>query len=171
MLNERARRLKARVKDRPRRPAASSIFIGRLCSWFGQNARKLPWRSHRNGYTALVAEMMLQQTQVSRVLPSYRKFIKRFPTVHGLAAADEQEVLSMWNGLGYYRRTRHLLAAARMIVHEYDGKVPESATDLGRLPGVGRYTAGAIASMVFDARVPIVDGNVQRVLTRCYANE
>ena len=134
--------------------------------WFKSAARELPWRSARSGYHALVSEAMLQQTQVSRVIDSFDRFIKRFPTVIDLAEADEQDVLALWQGLGYYRRARHLHAAAQMIRDEYDGVVPDDAVELLKLPGVGRYTAGAIASIVYGKRVPIVDGNVARVLAR-----
>ena len=112
---------------------------------------------------------MLQQTQVARVVDSYQAFLKRFPTVRALAGADEQAVLAAWQGLGYYRRARHLHAAARMIVDEFSGRVPRATADLLRLPGVGRYTAGAIASIVFGRPEPAVDGNVQRVLARWHA--
>ncbi|MEE2681951.1 MAG: A/G-specific adenine glycosylase [Planctomycetota bacterium] len=137
-----------------------------LEDWFSREARDLPWRSSRSGYHALVSEAMLQQTQVSRVVDSFNRFIDRFPTVESLSQADEQDVLALWQGLGYYRRARHLHAAARMIRDEFGGVIPEDADALLRLPGVGRYTAGAIASIVFGKRAPIVDGNVSRVLAR-----
>jgi A/G-specific adenine glycosylase len=113
---------------------------------------------------------MLQQTQVMRVTERFTAFLERFPTVHDLAAADEQEVLALWSGLGYYRRARHLHAAARVIVLEHSGRVPCSPEDLMRLPGVGRYSAGSIASIVFRQRTPIVDGNVRRILARWFAH-
>lgn len=134
--------------------------------WFRREARELPWRSARNGYHALVSEAMLQQTQVSRVIDSFERFVARFPNVQSLAEAAEQDVLALWQGLGYYRRARHLHAAARMIMEEFGGSVPEDPDELLKLPGVGRYTAGAIASIVFGRRSPIVDGNVARVLSR-----
>ena len=134
--------------------------------WFQQAARVLPWRSERSGYHALVSEAMLQQTQVARVVDSFTRFIDLFPTVCALANADEQDVVASWQGLGYYRRARNLHAAAVMIRDEFDGQVPRDVDSLLRLPGVGRYTAGAIASIVFAQRVPIVDGNVARVLAR-----
>ncbi|MFO0873933.1 MAG: A/G-specific adenine glycosylase [Phycisphaerales bacterium] len=136
--------------------------------WFRRNARDLPWRraAVRSGYAALVSEAMLQQTQVPRVIDAFEAFMRRFPSVAALAAADEQEVLAAWRGLGYYRRARNLHAAARMIVERFDGAVPRRAAELRGLPGVGRYTAGAIASIVFDERTAIVDGNVARVLLR-----
>lgn len=136
--------------------------------WFSANARDLPWRRPdvRGGYAALVSEAMLQQTQVPRVVSAFDAFMRRFPTVASLACADEQEVLAAWRGLGYYRRARSLHAAARVIVDRFDGDVPADAETLGELPGVGRYTAGAIASIVFGKRAAIVDGNVARVLLR-----
>ncbi|TVQ58461.1 MAG: A/G-specific adenine glycosylase [Phycisphaerales bacterium] len=141
--------------------------ITRLLSrWFRTHARDLPWRRKRTGYRALVAELMLQQTQVARVLEHYVPFLKRFPSLRALAEADEQEVLAHWQGLGYYRRARHLHAAARAVMSAHRGRLPRSAAALESLPGVGRYTAGAIASIVHDEPVPIVDGNVTRVLSR-----
>jgi A/G-specific adenine glycosylase len=145
--------------------------IRALGRWWQDHARDLPWRRRRSGYTALVAEAMLQQTQVSRVIEAYRNFLRRFPSVGDLAAADEQAVLAQWQGLGYYRRARHLHRAAQAIVSEFGGRVPRDAAQLRRLPGVGRYTAGAIASLVYDQPEPIVDGNVQRVLARWHGDE
>jgi A/G-specific adenine glycosylase len=136
--------------------------------WFAIAARRLPWREARTGYGALVAEAMLQQTQVSRVIEPYRRFLEAFPDCPTLASASEDRVLAMWRGLGYYRRARSLHAAAQMIVQRFGGQVPRDAGDLRELPGVGRYTAGAIASIVFGQREPIVDGNVQRVLMRVH---
>lgn len=148
-----------------------AIFIDELCDWFDINARDLPWRRKRTAYRALVAEFMLQQTQVQRVQGRYQAFLRRFPTVRSLAEAHEQSVLVMWQGLGYYRRARNLHAAAKMIVDQFKGKVPRTTEGLIQLPGVGRYTAGAIASIVFGLKEPIVDGNVKRVLARFDALE
>lgn len=147
-------------------------MIASVCKWFKCAARDLPWRNpkRRTGYAALVAEMMLQQTQVSRVIDRFESFMRRFPTVRALAASPEQEVMAMWNGLGYYRRARYLHAAARMVVDEFQGRVPSSVAELRMLPGVGRYTAGAIASIVHGNAEPIVDGNVARVLSRVFAD-
>tara|TARA_R110002072_G_scaffold42064_9_gene117855 strand:- start:152326 stop:153366 length:1041 start_codon:yes stop_codon:yes gene_type:complete len=140
-----------------------------LESWFDHNARDLPWRlDERDPYHALVSELMLQQTQVSRVLEKYEPFITQFPTVQSLANAPEDEVLAAWAGLGYYRRARMLHACAKAIVEEHNAQVPEDVKTLQTLPGIGRYTAGAIASMVFGQREPIVDGNVTRVLLRLH---
>lgn len=139
-----------------------------MSRWFENHARTLPWRSGRTGYSALVAELMLQQTQVSRVIDRFKVFMRKFPNVGALAAADEHDLLRLWQGLGYYRRARHLHQAAKMIVREFGGRVPRTVPELMRLPGVGRYTAGAIASIVYDQPAPIVDGNVQRVLARWF---
>ena len=140
-----------------------------LEDWFSTNARDLPWRLEvRDPYHALVSEIMLQQTQVSRVLEKYQPFIDRFPTARALAQAPEDEVLAMWAGLGYYRRARMLHACAQALVEHHAGIVPSDIQELEALPGIGRYTAGAIASIVFHQRVPIVDGNVTRVLLRVH---
>ncbi|MCA9303636.1 MAG: A/G-specific adenine glycosylase [Phycisphaerales bacterium] len=142
-----------------------------LESWFSTNARGLPWRAEpRDPYHALVSELMLQQTQVSRVLEKFGPFIERFPTVHDLASASEDEVLAMWSGLGYYRRARMLHQCAQAIVEHHDGIVPSDLDKLRSLPGIGRYTAGSIASIVFGQHAPIVDGNVTRVLQRLHNN-
>lgn len=145
-----------------------------LRAWFAAHARDLPWRAvgadgRRDAYAALVAECMLQQTQVARVLERFAPFIERFPTADALARAPEDDVLAAWAGLGYYRRARMLQGAARAIAERFGGRVPDAAADLRSLPGVGRYTAGAIASIVFGHCEPIVDGNVRRVLARLEA--
>lgn len=148
-----------------------------LAGWFAEHARDLPWRSvdpstgRRDPYRSLVSEIMLQQTQVSRVLEKFEPFIERFPTVEALASADEQEVLASWSGLGYYRRARLLHGAAKQIVDEHSGAVPQDEALLQGITGIGRYTAGAIASIVFDRPAPIVDGNVSRVFMRLRADE
>ncbi|MFN0131773.1 MAG: A/G-specific adenine glycosylase [Phycisphaerales bacterium] len=139
----------------------------RIERWFNIHARPLPWRTTpRDPYASLVSEVMAQQTQISRVLDRFPPFIARFPTLRALAEADEHDVLALWSGLGYYRRARNLHAAAREIATRFDGLVPDSVNDLRSLPGIGRYTAGAIASIVFHHPEPIVDGNVARVLLR-----
>lgn len=145
-------------------------------AWFLEHQRDLPWRrtvteGRRDPYTSLVSEFMLQQTQVSRVLEKFGPFIQRFPDVRTLAGASEDDVLAHWSGLGYYSRARRLHSAARAIVERHDGVVPSDVQSLRALPGVGRYTAGAIASMVFRQREAVVDGNVQRVLVRLHAKE
>lgn len=150
-------------------PAPAAEAIG---AWFGSHARDLPWRTRRNGYHALVSELMLQQTQVSRVLEKFGPFVQRFPTVASLAAAPEDEVLAAWQGLGYYRRARLLHAAAKAVVERHSGRVPvDDLEALRALPGVGRYTAGAIASIVAGVRAGIVDGNVARVFQRLAGRE
>jgi A/G-specific adenine glycosylase len=133
----------------------------------------MPWRARAprrpNAYHVLVSELMLQQTQVATVDAYFRRFVRRFPTVGALAKAPEQDVLRLWQGLGYYRRARYLHAAARQIVGQFGGRVPDSVEELRGLPGVGRYTAGAVASIAFGHRAAAVDGNVARVLARWFA--
>ncbi len=149
-----------------------SDFSRRLLRWYGRSRRDLPWRVDPNStrtvdpYHVLVSESMLQQTQVATVIPYFERFIARFPTLKDLAGAAEQEVLRHWQGLGYYSRARNLQAAARKVVSEHSGVLPHRACELVKLPGIGRYTAGAIASIAFEQRSPIVDGNVARVLCR-----
>lgn len=139
-------------------------FRRRLLQWFEREKRTLPWRGERDPYRILVSEIMLQQTRVAVVEGRYQEFLRRFPTVESLARAREQTVLAAWSGLGYYRRARSLHAAARQIARE--GHFPRTAEALQELPGIGRYTAGAVASIAFGVPVPVVDGNVKRVLTR-----
>ncbi|MGH9579251.1 MAG: A/G-specific adenine glycosylase, partial [Terriglobales bacterium] len=138
----------------------------RLLAWYGRHGRDLPWRRTRNPYRIWVSEIMLQQTRVPAVLRHYHEFLRRFPSVQRLAAARPESVLAAWSGLGYYRRARSLHAAARVIVRERSGRFPHRAQDWRALPGVGRYTAAAIASIAFDEPVAVVDGNVERVLSR-----
>ncbi|MEO7795882.1 MAG: A/G-specific adenine glycosylase [Thermoanaerobaculia bacterium] len=146
-----------------------------LLSWFDLHQRALPWRSTGDPpdpppdpYAVWVSEIMLQQTRVETAIPYYRRFLARFPDVASLAAAEEEEVLALWSGLGYYRRCRGLVAAARAVVAA-GGKLPASARELERLPGIGPYTAAAIASIAFRQPVPVLDGNVERVLSRYVA--
>ena len=141
-------------------------FRKRLLAWYDGNKRDLPWRQDRDPYRVWVSEIMLQQTRVAAVLDYYHRFLRRFPTVGKLAAAREASVLAAWSGLGYYRRARMLHAAAKKIVAEPGGKFPASAGELCELPGIGRYTAAAIASIAFAEPVAVVDGNVSRVLER-----
>ncbi|MBX3359297.1 MAG: A/G-specific adenine glycosylase [Phycisphaeraceae bacterium] len=159
----------ARPRERSAKNLENRSVSREVESWFLRAARPLPWRrSPRDPYHAFISESMLQQTQVSRVVDRFTEFVGRYPTVEDLAAADEQDVLALWSGLGYYRRARNLLAAARVIAREHSGRIPPRMQDLLRLPGVGRYTAGAIASIGLGQRVPIVDGNVSRVLLRLH---
>lgn len=143
----------------------------RLLAWFDASHRDMPWRHTKDPYRILVAEVLLQRTRVVSGTPFYERFVSRFPTVQALAAASEDEVLQAWEGLGYYRRARHLHTAAKTIVRDYHGRVPSTATALGALPGIGPYTAGAVASIAFGEPVPAVDGNVTRVLARLFAVE
>jgi A/G-specific adenine glycosylase len=138
----------------------------KLLEWYDEAARDLPWRETRDPYAVWVSEIMLQQTRVETVIPYYERFLARFPTPRALADADEDTVLSHWSGLGYYRRARLLHAGVREVVAHYGGEVPEEPEARRALPGVGRYTAGAIGSIAFDKPEPIVDGNVTRVLAR-----
>lgn len=152
---------------------SSKDFARRLLRWYDRHRRDLPWRrppgqsgGRLDPYHVLVSEAMLQQTQVATVIPYYQRFLARFPTIADLAAADEQDVLRAWQGLGYYSRARNLQAAARRVVSDHGGALPATRDELLTLPGVGRYTAGAVASIAFGQRAPILDGNVTRVLCR-----
>ncbi|TPV94936.1 MAG: A/G-specific adenine glycosylase [Myxococcales bacterium FL481] len=142
-----------------------------LTRWFAAAQRDLPWRKTRDPYAIWVSEVMLQQTRVDTVEGYYDGFLRRFPDVESLAAADEDAVLSAWSGLGYYRRARLLHRGARHVVEALNGELPADAVDLRRIPGIGPYTAGAIASIAFDRPEPLVDGNVARVLSRFHAIE
>ena len=137
-----------------------------LLGWYARTSRDLPWRRSADPYAVWVSEIMLQQTQVERVKEFFSRFLDRFPGVAALAAADEQEVLRLWEGLGYYRRARQLHAAAKRVVAEHRGELPRTATELARLPGIGRYTAGAVASIALDLPEPIVEANSRRMLAR-----
>src|SRR5205823_775886 len=139
-----------------------------LRRWYRAAARDLPWRRTRDPYAIWVSEVMLQQTQVATVRPYYERWMQRFPTVTDLAAAGEEDVLQVWAGLGYYSRARALLRGAREVVARHGGQVPRRTEDLKALPGIGPYTAGAIASIAFGLREPVVDGNVTRVLCRIF---
>ncbi|MEM7138130.1 MAG: A/G-specific adenine glycosylase [Myxococcota bacterium] len=140
----------------------------RLLSWYDREGRDLPWRRSRDPYAIWVSEVMLQQTRVDTVIPYYQRFLDRFPTAAALACADEDEVLAAWSGLGYYRRARLLHRGVREVVAHYGGSVPEDPKARLALPGVGRYTAGAIGSIAFGRQEPIVDGNVSRVFARLF---
>lgn len=140
-----------------------------LLAWYGRNARDLPWRRTRDPYRIYLSEVLLQQTRVDTVLAYYRRFLRELPTVTALASAEIDFVLKLWEGLGYYRRAHHLHESARVIVRQWAGRLPTTAAELQKLPGVGRYTAAAVASIAFHEPVAVVDGNVQRVLTRLLA--
>ena len=140
-----------------------------LQDWFSKNKRALPWRQTEDWYAVFLSEFLLQQTRVEQALPFYTKFIKRFPDIHALAEADEQEILRLWNGLGYYSRARNLLKAAGILVKDFEAEFPRNYHQALRLPGIGPYTASAILSIAFGQALPVVDGNVVRVLTRYFA--
>ncbi|MGA8619329.1 MAG: A/G-specific adenine glycosylase [Candidatus Sulfotelmatobacter sp.] len=147
-------------------PPERSQFRKSLLAWYRGHARDLPWRANRDPYRIWLSEIMLQQTRVAAVIEHYQEFLQRFPTVEKLAAARESTVLAAWSGLGYYRRARMLRAAAKVIVRDFAGRFPATEQELRALPGIGRYTAAAVASIAFDQPVALVDGNVERVLQR-----
>jgi A/G-specific adenine glycosylase len=147
-------------------PFSPPEFRKLLGAWFRKHARRLPWRGVDDPYATWLSEIMLQQTRVATVIDRYREFMQRFPTLQALAAAEESEVLALWSGLGYYRRARMLLRGAQFVERELHGKMPQTASELRTLPGVGEYTSAAIASIAFGECVAVVDGNVERVLLR-----
>jgi len=149
-------------------PPWAPRFRRRLLAWYARHRRRLPWRGVRDPYAVLVSEIMLQQTQVARAVDFYPRFLARYPTLEELAAAPAGAVRESWEGLGYYARARNLQASARLMVAEFGGQVPRRPEDLVRLPGIGRYTAGAVASLAFGAAVPAVDTNAARVLARVF---
>ena len=146
-------------------------FRAQLLAWFDEHQRQLPWRHVEDAYAVWVSEIMLQQTQVATVIDYFERWMERFPTVEALAIAEVEEVLEMWSGLGYYRRARYLHRAAGVVVDAHAGALPETVSELKALPGIGPYTAGAIASIAFGQPEPLVDGNVMRVLSRVDAIE
>ena len=164
---QRAQRARRKHREQtPDLPKGTSRFRRALLAWYDQNRRDLPWRRTRDPYAIWLSEIMLQQTRVAAVLDHYRIFLERFPNVAALAAASEDAVLAAWSGLGYYRRARMLHQCAREIVKRYGGRFPENSAALLALPGIGRYTAAAIASIAFGEPIGVVDGNVERVLER-----
>ncbi len=150
-------------------PAWIAAVRAKLLAWYATARRDLPWRNDRDPYRILVSEMMLVQTTVAAVVPYFARFLARFPTIDALAAADETEVVKAWEGLGYYRRARQLHAAARAVVRDHGGVIPDDPEAVRALPGVGRYIAGAVLSFAFDRPAPIVEANTQRVLARWLA--
>ena len=140
----------------------------KLLTWYKANARSLPWRGVDDPYQTWVSEIMLQQTRVETVIPYFKEWMDRFPDLHSLAEADQDEVLSVWEGMGYYSRARNLHRAAKQVIDEWQGKLPSDPGELQELPGIGPYTAGALASMAFGVDVPAVDGNVRRVISRVF---
>jgi A/G-specific adenine glycosylase len=163
-------------KSTPRRAPARAAraidrhaeFRRRLIRWFRREGRRLPWRETRDPYRVIVSEFMLQQTQVSRVEAYYHRFLDRWPTVHALAEAPPSAVRESWEGLGYYRRAANLHRLAQAVVRERAGVIPDDPEELVRLPGVGRYTAGAVASFAYERPTPAVDTNVARVIRRAF---
>lgn len=153
-------------------PAVARTFGTLLRKWFRKNGRDLPWRKTRDPYRILVSELMLQQTQVSRVVPKYAEFLETFPTLHHIARARPKRVTEAWSGLGYYARARNLHALAKVVTdsgrNEY-GVLPPDAADLQALPGIGAYTAGAVSSFAYERRAELVDTNVGRVIKRVFA--
>ena len=147
----------------------AEAFSSALLAWFRACQRALPWRERRDPYAVWVSEIMLQQTQVATVVPYFERFMERFPTLRDLAEAPEEEALRLWAGLGYYSRARNLRRGAQEVLERYGGVVPAEVERLLELKGIGRYTAGAIASIAYNRSAPIVDGNVMRVLTRVFA--
>ncbi len=152
----------------PTSSEAIRLFRRRLLDFFRERKRDLPWREEDDPYRILVSEVMLQQTRVDTVIPYYRRWMERFPDLESLAGADLDEVLKMWTGLGYYRRARNLHAAVRLVREQHEGSVPDDLEKLSALPGVGDYTAGAVASIAHGVPAPAVDGNARRVLARLF---
>ena len=146
----------------------SREFARKLLAWYARHKRSLPWRDEPDAYRIWISEIMLQQTQVETVIPYYERWLARFPSVEALAAAPLNDVLAAWEGLGYYSRARNLHRAAQIVAGELGGKLPSNVAGLLALPGIGRYTAGAIASMAFGVDAPVLDGNVKRVLARVF---
>lgn len=145
-----------------------NAFIAPLLAWYQTQAADLPWRVNADPYRVWLSEIMLQQTQVATAIPYFERFTARFPTVQALAAADHETVMKLWEGLGYYSRARNLHKTAQIIAQAHDGQFPPTAAELQALPGIGRYTAGAIASIAFGEAVPVLDGNVVRVFSRLF---
>src|ERR1700761_6104027 len=150
----------------PTLPFDPELFHRELLTWYRKHARDLPWRGIRNPYATWLSEIMLQQTRVATVIERYSEFLRRFPTLEALAEAKEEDVLALWSGLGYYRRAHLLHRAAQFVQREFAGKLPRTARGLRTLPGVGEYTAAAIASIAFGEPIAVLDGNVERVLLR-----
>jgi len=143
-------------------------FSKKILDWYSRYGRELPWRDHPDPYAVWVSEIMLQQTRVETAIPYYKRWMECFPSVQHLAAASEQEVLSLWEGLGYYSRARNLFKSARIVMEIYGGELPHDLTALRKLPGIGRYTVGAIASIAFGLNVATLDGNLRRVFARVF---
>lgn len=150
------------------KPIKKQFPLKKLLLWYDENKRDLPWRKTRNIYKIWLSEVMLQQTQVNTVTPYYRRFLKHFPTIKSLASADEQEVLKLWEGLGYYNRCHNLYRAANQVMKDFSGSIPLRPEEFKKLPGVGPYILAAVMSIALDIPLPVLDGNVIRVITRYY---
>ena len=157
-----------RAQNNSKLKIKNSKLVVLLLNWFSANARDLPWRRTRDPYAIWVSEIMLQQTQVKTVIPYWKRWMQELPTVKAAADASPDKIHKLWEGLGYYTRVRNLQKTARQIVEKHDGKFPDNFDDVLALPGIGRYTAGAICSIAFNQPTPILDGNVIRVLTRVF---
>ncbi len=142
-----------------------------IINWYQQNKRDLPWRREKNPYFIWISEIMLQQTRIEAVIGYYERFLKMLPTIQDLAEVDEEKLLKLWEGLGYYNRARNLKKTAQIVQEKYAGKMPIKYEELLELPGIGEYTAGAISSIAYDEKVPAVDGNVLRVVSRVVLSE
>ena len=146
------------------------VMNGPLLAWYEEHARILPWRENPEGYRVWISEIMLQQTRVEAVKPYFERFLEALPDVASLASVEDDRLMKLWEGLGYYNRARNLKKAAGVIMEEYGGKMPEQYEELLKLPGIGSYTAGAVSSIAFGHPVPAVDGNVLRVISRVTAS-
>jgi len=153
-----------------RKPKSARAFSRKLLAWWARAARDLPWRRTRDPYRVLVSEFMLQQTQVSRVAEYYPRFLERFPDLGALARARPRAVREAWDGLGYYARARNLHSLAKDVARRHDATLPDTPEELIKLPGIGPYTAGAVASFAYEKPVPAVDTNVARVIKRAFVN-
>ena len=168
-MGHRSHRAEPEPAGRELKPRRRAALRAALLAWYRAHRRDLPWRRTRDPYAIWISEAMLQQTRVETVIPYYERFLARFPDVAALATADQDDVTALWAGLGYYSRARNLHRAARVVMERHGGQLPDDVDALRELPGVGRYTAGALASIAFDKPAPIVDGNVARVLARLFA--
>lgn len=150
-------------------PKTVQAFRKQLLAWYDQEKRDLPWRKEKDPYAIWVSEIMLQQTQVNTVIPYYHKFMRQFPHVQALSQASDDDLLKVWQGLGYYSRVKNMRQAAQQVMEEYGGKFPKTQAELKKLKGIGPYTSGAIASIAFNEAVPAIDGNAMRVFSRLFA--
>ncbi|SDK92556.1 A/G-specific adenine glycosylase [Natronincola ferrireducens] len=149
-------------------PTKVKALQEQLIDWYEKNHRKLPWRTTTNPYYIWISEIMLQQTRVDTVIDYYNRFVEKFPTIKDLASAEEEVVLKAWEGLGYYSRAKRIHQTAKILIEKYEGQMPQTYDEIRKLPGIGPYTAGAVASIAFHQAVPAVDGNVMRVFSRVF---